>query len=188
VTVREYRAFVLAHDPARRESLKPAPRAADRPALGEDDPIQGITAEQARAYALSKGKRLPSAAELRNAVGPGRVQAILHGMRGVDRGKGKEWFTRSREVGKKVGEVVERTEGLAGWDGRPEWAVLVVAENATEDGVWPSLRAELAAEEGTSAEDPGLPKWERRKGDGDAAGDRVKRYPTLRLARSLAAP
>jgi hypothetical protein len=182
VTVREYRAFVMAQDPARRENLKPAPRG-ERAPPGEDEPIQGITAVQARAYATWKGKRLPTAAELRNAIGPGRVQAILRGMHGVDRRKGKDWFARAREVGKKVGEAVERTEGIAGWDGRPEWAVLGAGEKGTEDGVWPSLRAELAAEEGTSAEDPGLPEWERRPG-----GDGVKRYPTLRLARTLAAP
>jgi hypothetical protein len=104
-------------------------------------------------------------------------------MHGQDRTKGKDWFARAREVGKRVGEAVERTEGIAGWDGRPEWAVIRSGEKGAEDDGWPSLRAELAAEEGTSAEDPGMPQWERRAGS-----DGVKRHPMLRLARTLAAP
>jgi hypothetical protein len=147
VTVADYAEFLGEAPEAERAALTPAGWRAGRPPnrLQPDSPILGLTRVQAETYALAQGKRLPLDHELINASAPARLGEVLRdaklAARNTTRGGGgpREFATQLKEALAEAGELIEKSEGLRGWDGRPEMAVGGQGPRQGQEAPWPRI-------------------------------------------------
>lgn len=192
VTGSAYKAFLDAQPAAERERLTPA---AWKPALPSaatlTSPLPGLTFEQAQAYAATAGGRLPRDMELMNAVTVGRIQAAMKMLRSRQVGATAEERSKGlRDVLRQLSQLLEKSEGLKGWDGRAEWAVSARPDDAGAQHPWPVL-GEIAAGAASGAEEPASrrgrtgPLAKRTRRDLEKA---LEGQVFLRLARPVATP
>jgi hypothetical protein len=107
-----------------------------RPAGPPDGPVLGLTRAEAEAYARSQGKRLPTDMELILATAPAKVPALVKSVV-VGRPRGDDMKARLAEALAQAGEDLAASEGLRGWDGRPEWALTQREQALGEAAPWP---------------------------------------------------
>ncbi len=186
-TAREYAAFLDAAPAADRGRLTPAPWATARPTgAALDAALAGLSFEQAQAFARARGLRLPTDAELMNAVAGARGVALRGGLRGNAAPAAEEGRRRVIEEARLAGQALAHAEGLADWDGSAEWAVAATGDDAGEPHPWPvwtgllALGAEAPAGRGARL---GAPRRGRKDLEAALAG-RVH----LRLAGPAARP
>jgi hypothetical protein len=116
----------------------------------------GLTREQAEAYARSRGKRLPTDRELILATAPAKVQGLLKqalaGAKspGAARPRAEDLKARLAQAAARAGEDLARSEGLEGWDGRPEWALAQRGGTQGEAAPWPRPPREVARRSGAA--------------------------------------